>query len=230
MDYKKIYDKLIERGRTRGLDKSKLDYYTEKHHAVPKCMGGSNDNSNLVLLTAREHYICHLILAILHPEIHGLSCAVFFMTNNPASSDINFKIAKNSRIFEELRINIANSKRGKTTSDKQKEIVRKFFTEHNPSSERDTTSLNNSNAKPVMDSERNIYPTTKACAKALGHDVETIRYWCRDGKNGFKYISREEAISILGIDTSSKPKEKIKYALLRNYIQRLVCITSSNGR
>jgi hypothetical protein len=36
--------------------------YCEKHHIIPKSLGGSDDFENLVLLTAREHYIAHLLL------------------------------------------------------------------------------------------------------------------------------------------------------------------------
>lgn len=36
--------------------------YCEKHHIIPKCFGGPNTPDNLVILTAREHYICHLLL------------------------------------------------------------------------------------------------------------------------------------------------------------------------
>jgi hypothetical protein len=36
--------------------------YIEKHHIIPKSLGGSNDVSNLVCLTAKEHFICHLLL------------------------------------------------------------------------------------------------------------------------------------------------------------------------
>lgn len=36
--------------------------YTERHHILPKSLGGSNDQSNLVALTAREHFICHQLL------------------------------------------------------------------------------------------------------------------------------------------------------------------------
>ena len=36
--------------------------YIERHHILPKSLGGSNDRSNLVSLTAREHYLCHLLL------------------------------------------------------------------------------------------------------------------------------------------------------------------------
>lgn len=61
MDYKKIYDALIEYRKTNKLVKSN-SCYCEEHHITPKCMNGSDDQSNLVNLTAREHYIAHLLL------------------------------------------------------------------------------------------------------------------------------------------------------------------------
>lgn len=36
--------------------------YTEKHHIIPKSLGGTDDPDNLVNLTAREHFICHCLL------------------------------------------------------------------------------------------------------------------------------------------------------------------------
>jgi hypothetical protein len=36
--------------------------YTEKHHIIPKSLGGSNDPLNLVRLTAKEHFVCHRLL------------------------------------------------------------------------------------------------------------------------------------------------------------------------
>ena len=36
--------------------------YTERHHIIPKSLGGSNDPDNLVRLSAREHFICHRLL------------------------------------------------------------------------------------------------------------------------------------------------------------------------
>lgn len=56
--YKKIYFCIIENAKNR---KEQLDV-VEKHHIVPKCFGGRNTKDNLVLLTPREHYICHLLL------------------------------------------------------------------------------------------------------------------------------------------------------------------------
>ena len=37
--------------------------YMERHHIVPKCMGGSNNEDNLVWLTPSEHYVAHKLLA-----------------------------------------------------------------------------------------------------------------------------------------------------------------------
>jgi hypothetical protein len=33
--------------------------YTEQHHIIPKCLGGTDDADNLVNLSAREHFVCH---------------------------------------------------------------------------------------------------------------------------------------------------------------------------
>ena len=36
--------------------------FFEKHHIIPKCLGGGNDEDNLVSLTLREHFLCHWLL------------------------------------------------------------------------------------------------------------------------------------------------------------------------
>jgi hypothetical protein len=58
--YTKTYYRIIERAKSR----LKLEGYTEKHHIIPKCKPfcGPNTKDNLVNLTLREHYICHLLL------------------------------------------------------------------------------------------------------------------------------------------------------------------------
>lgn len=59
MDYRKIYTQLIDSRKQRVTNP---DVYYEKHHIVPRCLGGTNHKSNIVKLTAREHYIAHLLL------------------------------------------------------------------------------------------------------------------------------------------------------------------------
>lgn len=77
MNYQKIYNRLIERGRNR-----QITTYTETHHIIPRCMGGHNKKENLVELTAREHFIAHLLLVKIHPTVSGLIYAVNMMTLN----------------------------------------------------------------------------------------------------------------------------------------------------
>lgn len=59
MNYWKIYDSLI----TRAVEVlSTADVYYEKHHIVPKCLGGLDNKDNLALLTASEHFLTHQLL------------------------------------------------------------------------------------------------------------------------------------------------------------------------
>lgn len=58
--YKKIYFDLIEKRKTNKLNKE--NQYCETHHIIPKCMGGNNEDENLVNLTPREHFIAHKLL------------------------------------------------------------------------------------------------------------------------------------------------------------------------
>lgn len=48
---------MVENAKSRTLEG-----YKERHHVVPKCMGGSNKKENLAELTAREHFVCHWLL------------------------------------------------------------------------------------------------------------------------------------------------------------------------
>ena len=50
---------IINYRRENPLDDSS---YGEKHHIIPKSLGGTNKKENIVKLTAREHYICHRLL------------------------------------------------------------------------------------------------------------------------------------------------------------------------
>lgn len=74
MNYNKHYNKLIEKANNRTLN-----CYKEKHHIIPKCLGGTDEKQNLVELTAREHFIAHLLLVKIHPKSYGLIKAVAMM-------------------------------------------------------------------------------------------------------------------------------------------------------
>lgn len=58
-----INDILMTRGRFACGDE-----YHEKHHVLPRCMGGTNDKENLIHLFAKEHFEAHRLLALENPD------------------------------------------------------------------------------------------------------------------------------------------------------------------
>ena len=86
MDYNTHYNLLIERAKTR-----QLSGYVERHHIVPKCMGGTDDKSNLVELTPEEHYVAHQLLVKMYPEVDSLVYAANKMTVSSKTTSRNNK-------------------------------------------------------------------------------------------------------------------------------------------
>ena len=66
MNYQRIYEELIAFRRVNPLRKE--DCYCERHHYVPRCLGGTNEAWNLVNLTAKEHFIAHHLLCKIVPD------------------------------------------------------------------------------------------------------------------------------------------------------------------
>ena len=78
MNYLKIYNSIIDNSKNHNRKKNKITYY-ESHHIIPKCHGGSNLKHNIVLLTAKEHFICHKLLTYIYPSDKKLALAVHTM-------------------------------------------------------------------------------------------------------------------------------------------------------
>lgn len=57
--YTKWYFSIIDKALSRGWTKKTAPVYVESHHIIPKSL---LKNEDVVFLTAREHFICHLLL------------------------------------------------------------------------------------------------------------------------------------------------------------------------
>ena len=59
------------------------DVYYEKHHIIPRSLGGSNKQDNLVRLTVRAHYVVHRLLTRMTTgdARHKMCFAIFLMTH-----------------------------------------------------------------------------------------------------------------------------------------------------
>lgn len=116
--------------------------YHERHHIVPKCLGGSNDEDNLIDLFAKEHFIAHKLLATEYPDNKSLTFAWTCMAfpNNKVQKRYEvtpeeYEEAKKAisramsgrTMSEETKKKLSDSKKGKSLSDETKEKLSKTF-------------------------------------------------------------------------------------------------------
>ncbi len=108
MNYQKIYHKIIERSKTR-----QLKCYKEKHHILPRCMGGDDNTDNIAELTAKEHFLCHRLLCEIYPYSDKLKYALFLMSigkNKKRENQYNIS----GRIYERIKMDWNKMVKGKS--------------------------------------------------------------------------------------------------------------------
>lgn len=113
MNYQKIYNQLIDKRRKNILIKNG-DGSIEQHHIVPYCISKDNDESNLINLTCREHYIAHLLLYKIHKNTkfeYQMRCAVIKMRSISKCIDQRKYIKFNSRLFQLIRTTMQQSRK-----------------------------------------------------------------------------------------------------------------------
>lgn len=107
MNYHRVYERLIEKRRQEPLDKKTV--YCERHHFIPRCMGGTNEAWNLVYLTAKEHFIAHHLLYLMNPTNISLMSAFMAMCANPKNGKRSMLLS--ARRHGKLREAYAEKKR-----------------------------------------------------------------------------------------------------------------------
>lgn len=151
--YTAIYFRIIDRAKERDTRRVAHDGY-QTHHIIPRCMGGSNESDNLVVLTYKEHRVCHRLLIVMTtgiikyklmyayklfnkkydiskiPKIQTYTAESYIKMSNTRKSNGSYKIGKNN-IFSTPEII---------------EIVKKRMLENNPmkdQKQRERMKLNN---------------------------------------------------------------------------------------
>jgi hypothetical protein len=114
--YTKIYFSIILKARRRGSIKE----YTENHHIIPDSCGGSASKNNLVKLTAREHFLVHMILPKIMKNRRHRESMIYAANGFLSGFHKKSKGKYNSKIYENLK---------KEHIELQRE---KFLSENNP--------------------------------------------------------------------------------------------------
>lgn len=97
------------------------DEYHERHHIKPKCLGGNDEEENLIDLFAREHFIAHKLLAKENPDnnslVYAWSCMAF------PNSSVQDRYELSPEEYEEARIALSKARKGKPRSEEVKRKV-----------------------------------------------------------------------------------------------------------
>lgn len=129
MNYKKIYHDFIADRQKKPVP----DGYVEKHHILPRSLGGNNDSKNLILLSAGDHLFAHILLARIYGG--GMWAALNQMCNferyKGSRSRKHYAIARENcaKLFrgkkrsEEDRAKISAATRGRKLSEEQKKAI-----------------------------------------------------------------------------------------------------------
>ena len=126
MNYEKHYDALITSRKNRSLIEGQ---YYERHHIIMRSMGGSNDENNLVYLTAREHYLAHWLLWRIHRNRQTAFAFRAFSTlfNNDRLKNRKFECS--SRSYAEAKEAFSTTQRaallGKINTNNSKPVIQK---------------------------------------------------------------------------------------------------------
>jgi hypothetical protein len=234
MNYQKIYNDLVERGKTRTLAG-----YKERHHIVPKCMGGNDSKSNLVYLTAREHFIAHWLLVEIYPENTKLQYAFWQMcnSNNPYQN----RYTPSSRIYEYAKMlhsnNMHNLNKGKKfgpmSSETKQKISEKLRGKESIKTEQWKRNISEGLKRSYDSGKRKKWNLGKTMSKEYGEKISKAKKGMVGTNKGIP-MSEEQKQKIrntlLGHEVSESTKNKISQTLLNKPILTCPhCNKSSRG-
>lgn len=203
-DFKQLYDDLINEAKKRGLDKSEIDEYTEFHHIVPRCIGGSDDSENIVILTVKEHLLAHICLHKLYPDNQGLLLTISMMvpsrlTWNVITEEEIDEILKGREYknrIQKRKVDVEGSREreewkatlSKISKDRMNNPENRLTISNTLKNREDKSPLKLRSRK-VMDGEGRIFSSVAECAEFYGFKSGvSISNKIKQGSTEFKYI------------------------------------------
>ena len=139
--YIKIVQKAIHENRTKLKKDNLLYVYYEAHHILPRSLYPNyaifkNNKWNKILLTAKEHFICHILLMKHYRKKNNRNG---YIKMSKAIKILSKNYSKNSKKYEQYKLNLSHSEetklkigrasKGRTMSEENKQLISKRFSE-----------------------------------------------------------------------------------------------------
>lgn len=148
-----INDILQTRGRFINSDE-----YHERHHIIPRCKNGSNNEDNLIDLFAREHFVAHKLLAEENMDDDQLVYAYIIMAFTKDKNQERYELTPEE--YEEAR----------------KVHSKRFSGGHNPSAR-----------QVIRLCDEKVYRTIKDCCRDNNSNTTTMWSMLKQHRNFMYY-------------------------------------------
>lgn len=210
MNYFAIYDRLIDRAKTR--DSSTLEYI-ERHHIIPRCMGGSDDTDNLVALSLEEHFVAHQLLTKMFPSVDALAYAANMMGNR---SNKHYGWLKR-QFVEREKVAKTGKKRSPESVAKQVATLKKQYAEDRVHNRLGST-ISEKHRQRISESNRGKDIPVESRCSLEGY---TMRYGEEEGERLYKENNKKKDSKSLEYMISKHGEElgKAKYEEWRLYLK-----------
>ncbi len=212
--YTRYYFNIIEAAQIRELEPS---IYIEKHHILPKSLGGTNKKDNIVKLMPREHFVCHLLLTKM---LTGENKAKMVNAALRLANDHNGRCI-NSRIYM-----IIKQERSKYLKNKMIGHGNHFYGKKHSDETRAKMSLQKKGTK-LTDEQKQKLKGRIGPMLGKTHSLETRKRLSEFGKTRTPSISTKkktsETMLSANIQRSTETKEKMRRAKLGIVHPRKIC-------
>ena len=120
--YSRLYHRIVASAQNGTVREG----YSERHHIIPKALGGTDSKSNLVRVTAREHFILHYLLTKFTegPDFRKM-VAAFNMMNCSSYGQQRYM---NSRLYDANRKHMSETMRVNQTGANNSQIGKIWMT------------------------------------------------------------------------------------------------------
>jgi hypothetical protein len=212
MDYQKVYNLIVDKARNRVLPG-----YTEKHHILPKCMGGSNERENVVSLTAKEHYLCHRLLCEIYPKNKTLKKAYYLICTVKTQKQKRY--TPSGRVIERVKLENSLARRGQK-KDPESILKRTQTRRKNGTYQRTSESVEKGIQTRRKNNSYGGKPFTESHKQKLSEKKKKIVYRIDNGIVAEQYNSITEAAEKLQIKIPGISKVVGKGIAYRGYMFR----------